>query len=693
MILVDTYDKLQSAMEWLSGQDVVSYDVETTGLNVRKDRVIGFGVSSGLDGFYVPLLCWSSDGLVRGPMDSNASDAILSELKTKKILCWNASFDLRMTKNNLGVDLLPFLHADVMLLKHTVDEEMPFGLKEVGEKIYGKEAIQAQEELKASIKANGGTAREYYKADTAILGTYCVQDCILTHRLFSHYSRELKSQGLEDFYYVDEVLPLYKQVTIPMEETGIQLDLKLIKDTLTSYNLNGFPWEGITVDIARLEDSIQCAIVPYLDVFRNWFLNKDYPLVTWSTKKPSAWTKKHLTQLAAWRADNPVGSMFNLQSKHHLKKLFFDTLKEEPLSRTPTGQPQVNEEFLDKMALKYDWAAKLIQFNKLTKIKTAYIDRFLEEQEDGILYPSFMQHRTVSGRYGSDIQQMPRQVDAESGELVARYSNLVRAFITARPGHKLISADYAQLEPRVFCHVSGDDALKDIFNNPSDDFYSIMAKRTERLATVSKEARQRAKSYALGIPYGLTGYKLQFEIGCSIAEGDALVDSYFRAFPKLKEWFDASQVKAIHEGVVTTQAGRVRHLQEAKDLYNKYGLAIMDDLRLWKDYHDHPTIYAEAKTSRKTFKNLVNNARNFQIQGLAASIINRAAIAVNRTLKANSLSSRLVMNIHDELVYDCPESEVDTVSKIIQDAMENTTKLTVPLIATPVVGNRYSECK
>lgn len=681
-MIIKTYVDYSAALEFIQQSEILSYDVESDGLNVRKNKVIGFGISNGLSGFYLPIYSWNGIELVRIGLDDIYIKHVLEVLKTKKLLCWNASFDLRFTKNYFGVDLLPALHVDVMLLKHTCDEEFPFGLKEVGVKIYGQEAVQEQTALKASVKANGGSAKEFYKARTSVLAEYCVKDCLLTYRLYNYYVKELKRQGLENFYFKQEVLPLYKEVTIPLEETGIQLDVPLLRKTQ----------QEITEDLRTLEQGIQEAIIPHLGIFTTWFLNKDYPLVTYATQKPSMWLKSYKTQADAWRSDNPDSFMFNLQSKHHLKKLFFDTLKEIPLSRTPTGQPQVNEEFLDSMALKYDWAASLITYNKLTKIKTAYVDRFLEEHEDEILYPSFMQHRTVSGRYGSDVQQLPKALGEKSGVLERKYTNLVRSFILPRADNVLLSADYAQLEPRVFCHVSGDEALRDIFVS-GQDFYSVIGQRTEGLTEISKQARDKIKVYALGIPYGLTGYKLQFEIGCTQKQGDELVTKYFQAFPKLKEWFDASQSKAVLEGLVTTQTGRVRHLQEAKTLFDKYGQVILDDLRLWQAYHDYPSVYTEAKVARKTFKNLVNNSRNFQIQGLAASIINRAAIAVNRTLKANNLKARLVMQIHDELVYDVPKSEVETVSRIVQEAMENTTKLSVPLLAVPQIGTNYAECK
>jgi DNA polymerase-1 len=201
MLTVNSLEDVVTALEFINGHEILAYDTETTGLNVRTDNVIGFGVSSAIDGFYVPLLVYdATSGLLcpSGPGKQSVL-AILRALQSKKLITWNASFDMRMTLNNLGVDLLPALHADVLLLKHTCDEEFPFGLKEVATKVFGTKVTGEKEEMQASIKANGGTATEYYKAAGNLLAKYCVQDCLLTFRLFSFYSRELERQGLGSF--------------------------------------------------------------------------------------------------------------------------------------------------------------------------------------------------------------------------------------------------------------------------------------------------------------------------------------------------------------------------------------------------------------------------------------------------------------------------------------------------------------
>jgi DNA polymerase I-like protein with 3'-5' exonuclease and polymerase domains len=257
-------------------------------------------------------------------------------------------------------------------------------------------------------------------------------------KLKAHYLRKLQAEGLEDFFYKHEVMPLYKHVTIPMEQHGIALDLPLMQETLSQ----------ITSDIASIESQILADIQPLLAAkFTPWFLGKDYapsrsgnfaqgfceyyqlPLPKTATGRyslseaaiaalPDGHAKAVLlkqemmtaeeiasVQSLLARKEHGDGPLFNLQSKHHLKKLFFDTLGLEPLSTTDLGNPQVDDEFIHSISGQYGWANDLHVYNRLQKLKATYIERVLEKQTNGIFYPSFFQHRTISGRFGSDLQQ------------------------------------------------------------------------------------------------------------------------------------------------------------------------------------------------------------------------------------------------------------------------------------------------
>lgn len=695
MLIVRSEADFNQCVAFIQQSEVLAYDVETTGLNVRKDSVIGIGVSNALEGFYIPIKAWNAEiaeltNVLQHPTLLNSALQLLS---TKKLIMHNASFDGRITANDLGVDLVPSLYCDTMLLKHTCDEEFPFGLKEIATKLWGANVADEKAAMLSSIKAAGGSPKEYFKAATDLLATYCVQDCILTFKLYNHYSKELKRQGLERFFYDEEVMPLYKSFVIPMEVNGVTLDMPLLQISAME----------IASDITIVSCRIQVAIAPHLELFEKWLLNKDYKLTTPKGKVPN-WAKKHATQLEAWTHDNPGAFMFNLESKHHLKKLFFDTLGETALSYTDLGSPQVDDEFLELMCTKYEWCKNLRTFNKLRKIEATYVRKLLDAAENGKFYPSFNMHRTTSGRLSGDLQQLPRPL--KTGDpLVVKHNNRIRAFIIASPGCKLLSADYVSLEPTIFAHTSGDVKLQNIFTS-GKDFYSEIAIRTLRLDTVSSfkkasnylatimpEVRQSAKVYALGVPYGLTGYKLQFELNIPQEEAEILVQNYLSAFPDLARFMTQSQDEAIYNGFVKTETGRIRHLKLAQILFNKYGARLRDSLHLWHEYNKTPELYKIAKADRKTFINLCNNAINHKVQGLAASIMNRASILINKRLKAANLQAKAVLQLHDQLVFDTPEHELATVTHIVKESMENIMKLTVPLLTEPIAAYSFAACK
>lgn len=290
-------------------------------------------------------------------------------------------------------------------------------------------------------------------------------------------------------------------------------------------------------------------------------------------------------------------------------------------------------------------------------------------------------------------------------EIVKKYNNRIRNFFISSPGYKLVGADYASLEPRVFAHVSGDPALIEIFNSGLD-FYSLIAIRTEGLqgfsadknapnylGKVNKAARQKSKAYSLGLAYGLSAYKLKFELGISQEEAQVLVDNYFKAFPKLKQAIDSTHKEMQIRGFVKSEAGRIRHLDQAKKLWEKYGVAITDDLLLYKTYNNSPIVYEKAKQDRRIYKNLANNAFNFKIQSLSASIVNKASLMIDKEVKDAGIDAKPTLNVHDELLYSVKEGDVKLFCKIMQYCMESAFKLAVKLEAVPNVGDRYADTK
>lgn len=743
-MLVRTPEALKALYEFINSAQELTIDIETTGLNRRKDIIIGFGLSYNGTAFYLPIYGYDVglSTLVPDFGAGNIAPDVLRALIGKKLRTWNGAFDLAFTHNTLGVDLIPYLNCDGMLLAHTVNENrFSYGLKDVAQVEFGANVKQEQADMLASVKANGGTAKQYFKADTELQAKYCMQDCLLTDRLIAKMYPMLVQDGLEEFFHI-EVMPHYRTVTIPMEQRGIRLDLPLIRTAQAE----------ITADIASLERDILAAIDPHLGVFRQWLVAKDYPPAregsfaqayceVYSVPLPKLQSGKRSMQAEAlaklpaghqkdvllkkafllpeeitavqsfmWRSEGSPG--FNLQSPHHKKKLFFDTLKEVALSRTPPsktfpkGQPQVDDEFLDLMAKKYPWVGQWRTYNRLNKIKGTYIDRFIDEAEGDRFYASYKQHGTVTGRLSGDFQQLPRMIEDDGAPaIVTKYVNQIRNFFIADHGHVLIDADYESLEPHVFAHISKDPDVLEIFKQ-GHDFYSTVAIKTEGLHAFSpdkkahnylgkhnKPKRQSAKAYALGIAYGEEAYKLSFELGISQEEAQRLVTGYWEGFPVLKATSDAGREHILTHGFIATETGRRRRLHEAKKIADAHGSWILNSLELWKEYKDRGGEYDHMKVMRKRLKKALNAAINFPTQGLSGSIMMRAAIAVNKMYLAEQVPALIVAQIHDELLVSCQAGHEKRAAEILQQCMEQTYKLSVPLKAEPVIGTRYGEIK
>lgn len=739
---IATPKDLDEILKDIEAAEFIAYDVETTGLNPRQDMIIGAAIAPKIGkAWYIPTFAWDLEEQALRLMWNDLLLDVLFALRGKKLLMHNGSFDCRFTYENHGIELNRFLHADTMLLKHTLDEERPFGLKDIAKKIQAhigldvsKEANEEQLQLKAHLDEVGASQTrekyELYKGNYQIIGKYACADVDLTFRVFEYYSKKLKEENLEAFFYEEEVMPLYREVTIPMETRGVPFDVKKCAE------LQG----QIAADISALEQEILEIIDPQLTPFKTWYLNKEYgskrsggfaqaaaryfkvdlPILksgNYSLSKKNvdalpdsrfkSWInadirleQSEIREIqASIHGDEP---MFNIYSKDHLKRLFFTAMKLKPTTTTDKGNPQVNDEFLKQISDQYPWVKKLTLFNRLMKLKTAYYDRFAKSHENGMYYPSFQQHRTISGRYGSDIQQLPRPASNDH-ELIMKYQNPIRELFISGENHVFIDADYESLEPHVFAHVSGDPGLLDIFRK-RHDFYSTIAIRTEGLSQYSADKkaenylkkcdpdrRQKAKSYALGIPYGMSPYKLKFEIGVSEYAAKKLWADYLKSFPKLKQWMDQSERDCLTKGFVKSEAGRVRHMPSAVEIYKKYGDAILHDLELWKEYHDTPRVYAEAKLARRKLKNYLNNSKNFQIQSLATSIVNRSAIAINRYMWDNNIEGYVCAQIHDQLVVRVQEKHAELMRGKVEEIMQNTYKLDIDLFAPAEIGRNWAE--
>lgn len=762
---VSDLDTFKLLIQHIKEKEILAYDTETNSLNPRQGQIIGFSISGepGI-GFYFPTMMWNSEKealeeiTINGCSAHSIAKKVLQELKGKKLVAHNASFDLRFTKNFYGVDLLEDLWVDTALLVHTVQEEgafgvgsKPFGLKEIATMVQDRIGLNVEEranseqlELKESIKRNGGGITknnfEIYKADLEVISKYAASDADLTLRICTYFLKQLEVEGLVKFFFEEEVMPLYKEVTIPMEERGILLDMDLMNETriaiekdleeykkaviselLTYKRVKGWVIEQAVVEFPPSAKGVfaQALVEEHKLSLPKSGKNGKYTLNRASINTlPDGNIKSFLltgssdflesTEIAKiclklWKEEN--GDFFNIQSKDQMGKIAFDVLKIKPLSSTTKGKPQFDDDMIQLIASSgsHKWAENLRIYNKLLKIKSTYVDRFLDSAENSRFYPYFKQNGTVSGRYGSDLQQLPRpKEDGEAAEIIVHYTNLVRAFFIADPDHTFIDTDYQSLEPRIFASITEDSGLQEIFRK-GWDFYSTIAIKTEKLQNVSPDPkddnflkkvdgakRNKAKSYSLGIAYGMSPYALAMTLNIPPKEADVLVNAYLDGFPGLKNWRERSREFVKKNGYIKNKVGRIRHLPVVKEIYSSMEDKIMD----WRVRKELEQQYGrEAVTSLyRDYRNGLNNTLNFQIQSYAASIVNRAALYINRAFKKHGIEGQVVAQIHDQLVCLVALKDIDVACKLVQKEMEERTPLEgVDLIAEPAIAKNFRD--
>jgi DNA polymerase I-like protein with 3'-5' exonuclease and polymerase domains len=760
-VTVDSMSTLKAMVEHIKSNDLIAFDTETNSLNPRKGKIIGFSVSGEVGvGYYMPTMIFKDgelqDAKIEDKLCHDLAKKTISLLIGKKIIAHNASFDTRFVKHFYGIDLLPSLYVDTILLVHTVREEgagfgesSSFGLKSIAKTIQNEigldvftAANEEQIKMKESIKANGGSITkenyEIWKADLNLLSEYACADTDLTLRVYNYFIKTLYEEKLEKFFFEDEVMPLYREVTVPMEDTGVKLDIELMKSS----------YQKIDAELKKYQELVSKELLSYPNV-KLWVVSKAqeaFPAnnrgifaqelvkeVGFDLDKSEKTGKYNINQssvirlpegdakhfllhgdanvlgkelsmkisMKLWKEDNN-GLFFNIQSKDQLGEIAFGALGLKPTSFTKTGKPQFDDDLIASLADKFEWAKNLRIYNRLLKIKSTYMERFLHGEENGRYYFSYKQHGTVSGRYGSDAQQLPRpKEEGDDDPVVIEYNNLVRAFFIPEEGNVFIDDDYTSLEPTVFAHVSGDEGLMEIFRKDYD-FYSTIAIKTEGYKDYSPDkkadnflrkhlpkVRNKAKAYALGIPYGMSAYALGMNLGIPTKDAKKLVDGYLDGFPDLNNWMERSREYAKKHGYIKTQVGRIRHLPKVKKIHDQIGDAILD----WNFRKDLERQYGADKVANiyRDYKNGLNNSLNVQIQGLAASIVNRAAIAIMRQFRANGIKGWVCAQIHDQLIMEVEKDRAQEAANIVQDCMENTTKLNVPLLAKPAIAKNWKE--
>ncbi|MCK0146037.1 DNA polymerase I [Arenibacter sp. F26102] len=431
---------------------------------------------------------------------------------------------------------------------------------------------------------------------------YAVEDADITFQLAQHFRPELKEANTEELFNNIEIPLLH--VLADMEQEGINLD-KAFLNSLA---------KDLDDDIKNLE----------LKIFEE------------------------------------AGQEFNIASPKQLGEILFDKLKlvDKP-KKTKTGQYSTAEDVLSYLAKDHEIIQSVLEYRGLSKLKSTYVDALPEQIEEstGRVHTDYMQTVAATGRLSSNnpnLQNIP--IRTERGRQVRK------AFIPRNENYTLLAADYSQIELRIIAALSEETTMIEAFKNGEDIHASTASKVFNiPLEEVTREQRSNAKTVNFGIIYGVSAFGLSNQTDLSRAEAKELIDTYYKTYPKLRNYISQQIDFARENGYVQTVLGRRRYL---------------------KDINGSNAIVRGAAE---------RNAVNAPIQGSAADIIKIAMINIHKKLKEGNYKSKMLLQVHDELVFDVYKPELEELKTMIKSEMENAYKLSVPLDVELGVGNNWLE--
>jgi len=341
-----------------------------------------------------------------------------------------------------------------------------------------------------------------------------------------------------------------------------------------------------------------------------------------------------------------AGGEFNINSPKQLGDILFNKLKLGPTKKTKTGF-STDVFVLEEMSAQHPIAEKILSYRKLSKLKSTYVDSLptLINPATGRVHTSFNQTVAATGRLSSsdpNLQNIP--IRGEMGKEIRK------AFVPGENGWVMASADYSQIELRVMAHICKDEGLIDAFNN-HEDIHRTTASKVFGVppGDVTPDMRRKAKEVNFGLLYGIGPYGLKIRLGISQGEAKEVIDTYFQRFPRVREYINDTLEFARKHGYVETLLGRRRYLS---NINSKNSAVRMAEER---------------------------QAINMPIQGTAADMIKLAMIDIYREMKKKKMKSHMILQVHDELVFESPKSELEVLEKIVVEKMKNALKLSVPI--------------
>jgi DNA polymerase-1 len=403
----------------------------------------------------------------------------------------------------------------------------------------------------------------------------------------------------------------------------------------------------------RLFEDVEMPLVPVLaEIERNGFTLDVAALEALSKELERELGRmlEGITQVA--------GQEFNINSPRQLATVLFENLKLKPIRKTKTGY-STDEETLTQLAMQHELPAQILNYRGLSKLKSTYVDAFplLVNRETGRLHTSLNQTVAATGRLSStepNLQNIP---------VKGEYGLRIREAFVVPAGHSLLCADYSQIEPRILAHLSRDERLLRVFER-AEDIHSATAMEIFNKPgdQVTRDMRRVAKTVVFGILYGISPFGLASTLGVPQQEAKQYIDAYFERYAGVKAFIDRTISEARQRGYTTTILGRRRPIPEL----------------------------ASADPTQRSFGERM--AQNSPIQGSAADLIKLAMIGVSRRLRAEMPATKMILQVHDELIFETPSADLEAAKRLVKSEMEAagaTMGLSVPLKVDLGVGPNW----
>lgn len=501
-----------------------------------------------------------------------------------------------------------------------------------------------------SVMARHGVSIKAKVIDT-MLESYVLNSVASRHNMDD---LALNYLGLSTVHFEDIAGKGAKQLTF----NQIELDKAghyAAEDADITFRLHQVLWPRLQAEgrLASVYQDIEIPLVPILsDVERGGVLLDEEQL-----KLQSGELEKRLHELEQ-EAYGLAGEEFNLGSPKQLQQIFFEKLGLPVIKKTPKGQPSTAEPVLQELALDYPLPRVIMEYRGLSKLKSTYTDQLPKQitQSTGRIHTSYHQAVTATGRLSSsdpNLQNIP--IRTQEGRRVRR------AFI-APDGYKIMAADYSQIELRIMAHLSQDKGLIHAFKNGLDIHKATAAEVFGgAVSDVSDDHRRSAKAINFGLIYGMSAFGLSRQLNISRGAAQDYIDLYFNRYPGVKDYMDRTRALAAEQGYVETIFGRRLYLPEIR-----------------------ASNFQRRQAAERT-------AINAPMQGTAADIIKKAMITVHGWLASSNLDTRMTMQVHDELVLEVPEGNVQEVASGVEKLMSGAVELCIPLVVEAGVGDNWDE--